>query len=168
MKYENNRPLLYHRKESELSLSPEALLSVARAVLARGMDFRFRVRGFSMLPFLREGDVVTICPAERSRFLTGDIVAAVHPQDGKLFIHRIVRVQGGCFVMKGDNCPSEDGQIPCENILGKVTRVERKGRRIILGLGWERFALAFISRSSFFYPPFLLARRIVSFLKGKR
>jgi hypothetical protein len=45
-----------------LSLSGAALLALARDVLARGAQVRFRARGSSMSPFIRDRDILTLAP----------------------------------------------------------------------------------------------------------
>ncbi|HSQ35836.1 MAG TPA: hypothetical protein VLQ89_07595, partial [Candidatus Binatia bacterium] len=44
-------------------------------------------------------------------------------------VHRVLRKKGDRVLIKGDNCTTADGWIPTENLLGIVTRVERKGKK---------------------------------------
>ena len=60
------------------------------AVLARGSLFRFQARGFSMSPFIRDGDVLTLAPAP-DRLRIGDVVAFINPCNQQLSVHRLVR-----------------------------------------------------------------------------
>lgn len=68
------------------------------------------VRGTSMLPTLREGDVVLLVKAGPDEIEVGDVV--VFRAGPKLIIHRVVeiRIVGGehYYVTKGDNNPVED------------------------------------------------------------
>ena len=118
-----------------------------RAVLSRGVPFRFRARGCSMHPFVQDADVVTVHPLGKARIGAGDIVAFTHPGAGKLVVHRVAARTGGGLLMKGDNAECADGIVPLENVLGRVSRVEREGRRIRLGAGPERALIAWLSRS---------------------
>ena len=68
------KPKLSVRAGSELQLSSRALAELMKNVLARGLPFRFRVRGWSMTPFIRDFDVVTVVPLG-STPRTGDVVA---------------------------------------------------------------------------------------------
>jgi signal peptidase I len=121
------------------------------AVLDKGTPFRFQAAGFSMTPFIRNGDVITIAPgAFRVRF--GDVVAFDLPPSGKLVVHRIVGRSRDGFIIKGDNSPSFDVGVPGSRILGRVARVERRGKRVRLGSGVERFAVAFLSRHGWLRP----------------
>jgi len=141
-----DRPKLYGRTGSDLSLSGAGSAELLRAVLEKGAACRFRVKGSSMRPFIREGDIVTISPDFRPRRCLGQAVAFVHTVTRKLLIHRVVAKEGCSFVLKGDNCAEADVPVAEESILGRVSRVERSGRWLVLGLGPERHIIAWISR----------------------
>lgn len=164
---DKNKSLLYHKKQSELNLSPEALLTLAQAVLNKGMPFRFRAGGFSMLPFIRDGDVITISPAKNTHISTGDVVAVLHPSDRKVFIHRVVKKVNGLYLVKGDNCPEPDGIFSHKNILGKITKVERRRRKKVFGNGPERFIIAVFSRNRHLFTVLNGARKVVYCIKVK-
>jgi hypothetical protein len=74
------------------------------------------------------------------------VVAFFHSQFEKLMVHRIVAKKNKCFQIRGDNSAESDGLISREQILGYVTKVERYGKSAILGLGFERYMIAFLSR----------------------
>ena len=146
-----------------LPLSGHALLSLMRAVLERGVPFRFRARGWSMTPFIRDGDVITVSPLGRALPAAGDVVAFVRPEKGTLVVHRVVSRHGAAVVIRGDSAPgAADEVIPAGSLLGRVTQVEREGRSVRLGLGPERAAIAWLSRSGWLAP---LRARIASWLK---
>ena len=129
-----------------LSISSSALTLLLCDVFARGKSIRFRARGFSMTPFIRNGDVVTIAPKKERRLGLGDIVAARHPVTGKTVVHRLVAIRSGGFMLQGDNSITSDGWVSEENILGVVTQIERDNKRVWLGLGYERYGIAFLAR----------------------
>ncbi len=132
----------------ELSLSGPALLDLMGAVLSKGLPLRFRAKGWSMTPFIRDGDVITVSPFNQNRPRLGDVVAFKRPETGNLIVHRIVSLQDGSVHILGDSIPDKpDGIIPIEALLGQVTRVERDGRRLRLGLGPERVLIAWLSRT---------------------
>ena len=54
-----------------------------RAVLEKGRAFRFEARGTSMLPLIRDGDVVTVTPLSGGGPRTGDVVAFADPGRGR-------------------------------------------------------------------------------------
>lgn len=158
-----DKPRVFVVNGDELSLSGQALLELMKDVLAKGLPFRFRARGLSMAPFVRDGDVVTVSPSRRSLPGVGTVVAFVGMEAGKLVVHRVVARHGKSVFIRGD-CVSEhaDGIIPPKNLLGKVTRIERNGRKVRLGLGPERYVIAGLSRIRWLIP---LGERLSSWLK---
>ncbi len=139
-------PRLFVARVGELRLSGQALLELMRAVLARGLPFRFCARGWSMTPFIRDGDVLTVSPLQQSPGL-GEVVAFVRPGIEKLVVHRVVARHGAASLVQGD-AESEyaDRLVLRGNLLGRVIRVERNGRNVWLGLGPERVVIAWLSR----------------------
>jgi hypothetical protein len=107
-----------------------------------------------MAPFIKDGDVVTISPLRGSRPRLGDVAAFTRGADS-LLVHRVVERQGGSWSTKGDNVVELDGAIPAASLLGRVTRIERDGRAVRLGLGPERVVIAWLSRAGLL--PVLLA-----------
>ena len=148
-------------KESELSLPGPALLELLRATLAKGMPFRFRAKGFSMDPFIRDGDVITVSALSEGSPGLGDVVAFVQKETPKLAVHRVVRIKGSSYLIKGDNTTGADGLIPRSNILGSVKRVERKDKRVFLGLGPERFLIALLTRMGLTIPLVRVAVKLI-------
>lgn len=131
----------------ELELSGSRLTGLMQAVLDRNASFRFRAAGSSMTPFIRDRDAVTVYPKAGCRIRRGDVVAAVHPQTGKLIIHRVVAEKGRALVIKGDNCRVPDGRVEMEQILGVVRAVERGGKKRWFGAGTEKRLVAWASQS---------------------
>ena len=62
MRSPRTRPELSVRAGGELQLSGRALAGLMKNVLARDLPFRFRARGWSMSPFIRDLDVITVKP----------------------------------------------------------------------------------------------------------
>jgi len=132
----------------------EVRLELLKAVMEEGKLFRFRAPGFSMYPFIRNNDIVTLAPLADRCPRTGDIVAFIHPGTRKLVVHRIIHPRDTDFIIKGDNADEPDGLIPRENIFGTVIRIERAGRNVAGGLGYWRRVIALLSR-------YVFLRRIV-------
>jgi hypothetical protein len=133
-------------ERSEIQISGSNLAELASDVLAKGASFRFKVRGGSMAPLVRDGDIVMLSRCQDAKLSSGAIAAFIHPAGDRLVVHRIVGTRGGSFLVKGDNVEGCDGLIPGSRILGCVTRIERNGRNARLGLGAERKVLALFSR----------------------
>lgn len=146
-------PQLFVVKADELPLSGHALLELMRAVLIKDLPFRFCARGWSMAPFIRDGDVITVAPLQHSLPRVGEVVAFVRPGVEKLIVHRLIARRGAVVFIQGDNgleIPEEI--IPQENLLGTVTRIERNGHNIWMGLGPERYVIAWLSRTRLLIP----------------
>jgi signal peptidase I len=136
----------YVRQGGELCLSSRGQLDLLRAMRERGVSTRTMVRGWSMSPFIRDRDVLTIVPIDSGRLRVGDIVAFSHPKNKKLVIHRIIRCMDSVWLLKGDNSPKPDGIIGQKDIVGLVSGIERKKRKVGLGLGVEKNLIALLSR----------------------
>lgn len=133
-------------KPNEISFSSPALIELIESVLSKGASFRFQVKGFSMVPFIRDNDVVTISAICNSSIGFGQPVAFINPCSGKLTIHRVIGKNNNAYLVKGDSIFKIDGFVPRENILGVITGIDRKGRRVKFGLGPERFIIGLLSR----------------------
>ena len=121
------------------------------AVLEKGSSFRFLAKGFSMTPFIKDGDVVTISPFLGRKVRIGEVVAFISPLTQSLAVHRIIGKRKARFFLQGDNVPEADGLVSEEQILGYVKRVERQGRIVNLGLGPERRVIAFLNRKGWLF-----------------
>lgn len=131
-----------------MGLSNLGQLALLRAVIERDKVFRLKARGFSMLPFIRDGDVVTIEPMRGYPAEVGEVTAFTQNGSGKLAVHRVINREKRGWRMRGDNCPGDDGIIPAGQIIGRITGVERRGRSRRLGIGPERRIIAWLVRSN--------------------
>ena len=147
-----------------LSLSGPTLVELLRAVLGKGAPFRFRARGSSMSPSIRDGDVVTVSSLSGISPCPGDVVAFAHPGSGKLVVHRVVGKNKNSYLIKGDSVSEVDGFIPEASILGYVGKVERDGKRVFFGLGPEKLLIAFLTRGGLLSPLLLPVWRLLRFI----
>jgi ribosomal protein S18 acetylase RimI-like enzyme len=130
----------------ELRLSNLGQLELLRGVTERGVPLRTSVRGFSMSPFIRDRDVLTIAPLDSRDPRPGEVIAFTLPGSGRLAVHRVVARRGAGWLVRGDNCPEADGVITRDEMLGRVVRVERGGREVRLGLGAQGAWIAALNR----------------------
>lgn len=152
---------LFVEKKEALSLSSGALAAILKATLDKGFSFKFTVKGFSMLPYIRTGDIVTVSPLSSSAIGLGKVVAFIHPRTAKFNIHRIVGSWRKAYLIKGDSVIKFDGLIPIRNILGCVTNVERNGKKVFSGLDRARHLISLLSFLSIFCILFFIWRRIL-------
>jgi signal peptidase I len=152
LKSGRENPDVFSRKGQDLFITGEILKDLMRDVLAKGADFKFRAKGFSMTPFIKNGDIVTITPLAKESPSIGKVVAYTRSDSGQLVVHRVIGRQGSEYLIQGDNTTDhEDELIPSENMLGCVTLIERDSHRIYLGLGPERYLIAAMSRNGLLY-----------------
>lgn len=139
--------------DTEIPLAGIELAKLMRIKLGSDLPFRFQARGWSMAPFIRNHDVITLISLNGKSPGIGEIVAFTRPGCENLVVHRVVGRQGDLSLIKGDgNDRQNDGWIPNPSLLGKVTRIERYGRKVWLGLGLERYFIAWLSRTHLLFP----------------
>lgn len=151
---------------NELLLSSEACVDLMKTAFEKHAFFRMRVKGFSMWPFIKNRDIVTICAPAHINIYTGMVAAFSHPKTKKLIIHRVIGRNSLHFYIKGDNVTGPDGVIPMQDIIGIITGVERHGKKCLCGLGIERHVIALLSRINLF-PSLLRLRKLPMFLKRR-
>jgi hypothetical protein len=140
-----------------------------------------------MSPFIKDGDVITIAPVQPSNRNPhaptpsslppeeapelrncgiGQVVAFVNPVNERLVVHRIIGRHESRFLIQGDNLAGAVADmIHRDDILGRVVRIERGRKRVWLGLGPERYAIAVLSRVGLLLPILLRAVALTRFLR---
>ncbi len=143
------------------TLSMRALVDLLTAVTEKGRPFRVQALGFSMYPFIRNRDIITISPLPAGGPGLGDVVAFIQQETGRLVVHRVVRRTEDGYFIRGDNMPEPDGLISADSIRGYVTKVERDGKPAPLGSGPERYLIAVMSSKGLLCPSLSLACRLL-------
>ena len=110
-----------------------AFAQLSAEILRAGSALRFRARGASMSPLVRDGDVVLVRPVDPGLVRVGDVVLC-RSECGRTVLHRVIRrevCQGRCaFIVQGDRAARADGLVPAAEIYGRVASVERHGAEI--------------------------------------
>ncbi len=134
----------------DLQISPSEFGALAAEILESGHSLRFRARGASMRPFLRDGDLLHVQPVSLPAIRRGDVVLC--RAGDHLVAHRVINIrrEHGQFILivQGDALAYPDGRIFPDQVLGRVVTVERDGRPIRmdtllqrhLGLAWMTLA----------------------------
>ncbi len=95
---------------------------------------RLRVFGASMAPTVHPGDVVSVERVSAREISPGEIV--LFAREGRLIVHRVRTVAGDSFqplvVTRGDRMRQNDAAVSSSELLGRVTRIERRGRNVRL------------------------------------
>ena len=139
---------------------------ITRALAEQGR-ISLRVRGSSMLPWVRPGDIAVIRRAGVMDVRCGDVVL-IH-RESRLFVHRLVKKHGSLesttFLAKGDAHPGDDGIIEGQEILGRVMKIYRGKRRIDLDEP-RHLAMGILisqfSRKSAYWHPFVRLAAVVT------
>lgn len=136
----------------EFVLGSAGLAELVLEMVGRGYDLRVRVRGLSMWPFIKDGDVVRVSPVDDQGLQLGEVAALVHPATGKLVLHRVVgRCRDG-LIIKADRAETPDGVFAPGDVAGRVRCVERGGRPA----GWNgpgvQWVVAWLSRTGLLRP----------------
>jgi len=116
-----------------VNLDTKLFLESAREILNQGAHIRFRAQGFSMTPFIKDGDVIQVKPAKASHMSVGDI-AFYSGSDGFAVAHRVIgkEKEGQRIILvTRPDMPSDPpfDRVKEEGLLGKVIIVERRGKR---------------------------------------
>lgn len=104
---------------------------LATEVVRRFGSVRLRVSGASMVPTIRPGDTLLVEDVVRGEVPVGEIV--VFTRAGRLIVHRVVgtsRHRGRAYlVTRGDRAHREDAPVSPSDLLGRVSAIERRGKR---------------------------------------
>ena len=138
----------------------ETFLSLNKELIETGNSVRFRVRGESMHPFLRNNDLVEVTGVHVSRIRVGDVIFFKNIS-GKAVIHRVVVVNRNkdILLLKGDHNHYLDAPVKREQILGRVIAVKTKNRTIRLDTTFSHFKNFFLAKL------LLMGRWFLPFLK---
>jgi hypothetical protein len=118
---------------SSIACDSTEFAELSTQVLRLGKALRFKARGFSMGPMIRDGDSLVIAPVQPSLIKVGDVVLFTrHP--GWVVAHRVIRrafADGAYhFTIQGDRVGSPDGIFHQSHVLGKLTGLERDGEHV--------------------------------------
>jgi signal peptidase I len=110
-----------------------AFVDIVSDLLGRGHSVRFRAKGGSMHPTIREGEAITVAPARPAAIRRGDVI--LYRVGGGVIAHRVARVAQKpdgvlAFISRGDASQSGDEPVEQPAILGRVVAVERGGRTL--------------------------------------
>lgn len=90
-------------------------------------EVSFVSAGRSMLPIIRDRkDTITLVKP-RKAIKPGDVVF-YRRDNGKFVLHRVMFVNSGTFVMRGDNQWDNEYNIRCDQIIGILKCIERNGK----------------------------------------
>ena len=120
-----------------------------------------RLSGFSMFPFLKDGDVALIKKVEISALKTGDVI--VFKLDQKMIAHRLMEIKKNGehyeITTKGDTSKNNDPKFTELNYVGKITSFNRKEKNIKITTRFYEFIGVFIVKTSWLNTPFFVLNK---------
>ena len=119
----------------ERGVESDEFEALAVDILSAEHSLRFRARGRSMRPFIQNNDIIEVEGAVPGRLKRGDVVLC-RLGNGRLVVHRIVRLGEQAVLVQGDARAMPDGWTPFTQVLGRVTALDRAGRRLRLDSAW--------------------------------
>ena len=119
-----------------------------RQMLQAGKHVTFRIKGYSMRPFLENArDLVELSPLPKDAPVDiGDVVLA-ETRPGIFVLHRIIDMQGTLITLMGDGNIRGTEHCQRQNLIGRATAFYRKGRSLpddTSGIKWRLYSWAWL------------------------
>ncbi len=112
------------------TLPNDLFFAQVEAGIAEGRNVRFRVKGTSMTPLLRNGrDEVLLCPCRTERLRPMDVV--LFRYKGIHVLHRIVRREGDALLLQGDGVCATYEECRVDDVVGIVHKVIRPSGKVV-------------------------------------
>lgn len=137
-------------------------------MLESGGTVNFNPNGTSMLPtIMNHGDRVEL--KKPYRRLKKYELPLYRRSDGAFVLHRVVRVYDNSYGMCGDNQWHIENGITDENIIGVVTKIQRKGKLIdVNNKIYRAYVVLWVNIRPFRRIVFGGKNKIKNFLKSKK
>lgn len=127
-----------------ITIDNKTLFAAVEARLAEGQSVEMPLCGVSMVPTLRNGDIITLEPA--AVVAVGDVV--LFRSQGRHLLHRVVAIDGDTFTMQGDNCRTVE-MAGRGDILARLVAVRRGKRTLAVdSTEWQRRSCRSLVRKS--------------------
>lgn len=156
-----------------VACTPVMFAELSADVLLTGKVLRFRARGSSMSPLVRDEDVLLIQPVRQASVRVGDVVLC-NTEPDRIVVHRVIGRRAGSagpeLLLQGDRVPWPDGWFPASQVYGRVAAIERSGgliemdQRVVRWLGL--LAVARSRHAAGRGRPYQFARRLIGSLPG--
>ncbi len=123
--------------------------ALRKEAIKQGHSVQTVASGYSMFPFLRKGDLLTVEPVSMDKIKRGDVV--VFESEEKWIAHRVIKIRnvtdGLEFLLRGDTRLAFDPLVNKGNYVGVIQVFSRKnGVKNITNKGllfWKNIILAF-------------------------
>lgn len=130
----------------ELKTDQPELTDLVEKLVAAGCYQRYKTHGFSMEPFIRNGDELLIHVDAGQRYRIGDILlyrSSFHPEP---VAHRLIATEGGgdFVVLRSDSEPGSTERVSSSVVLGRAAAILRHGT--IISISSDRWSRRWLNR----------------------
>lgn len=123
------------------TISNDIFFSHVESELKQGRSVRFKVKGNSMFPFLRNGkDEVTVSPFTS---IPEKMDIVLFKYKGKYILHRIIGIKDSIYIIQGDGIYVTKEQCRADDIVGYVSEIHINGN---IHIKTSSFICKFFSR----------------------
>ena len=137
------------------TLANEIFFAQVETEISAGRSVRFKVKGYSMYPLLRDGkDEVTLSPLTCDPSVYDIVLFRYH---GKHILHRIISIEGDTYTIQGDGIYLSCEYCTREEIIGVVTHIHKNGKVTIMTTSKRFKFYIFCWHRLLFYRRYLLA-----------
>lgn len=126
MKNNSQQPYSKPKSHPVLNLSSKAIGELVKEFMQKGKNLKFKTKGDSMRPMIKDGDIITVSPYVQRSPDSGDVVAYLHPLTKGLIVHRIIKISKKSFIAKGDSCRNNDTIHETTCIMGYVSQINEQ------------------------------------------
>jgi signal peptidase I len=115
-------------------MNTQEATSLRKQLIENNHAVKIVASGYSMFPFMRNGDVQTISPVPIEEIKVGDV--AVFERDNDWISHRVIDIRNTnnetILILRGDTCIQLDPLVTKANYIGKTVGFEREGKTRLL------------------------------------
>ncbi|WP_219226490.1 S24/S26 family peptidase [Pedobacter antarcticus] len=123
--------------KDRITIPNKLLFEQVLSYIKQGKYVTIRVKGTSMLPFLKEGNRVSLKSFHAGELTKGIIVLAnVH---GQMILHRVVRYNNTTIYLAGDGNVSEHEVVSYGDVVATAFSVYRGETEVKLNQRWLRY-----------------------------
>ncbi len=126
----------------EIGLDRNELEGLAEEIIGQGGYFSFKAHGWSMFPFIHDGDILTVGSVNPNELKPGDIIL-YKSFDNRIVVHRVIgKTKIDNYEMlkvRGDALMGQLEYVFPKKVLGRVTKQLRDSKIIDLQKGTTKF-----------------------------
>lgn len=115
--------------KQQLIIPNDVFFSEVEKHLSEGKSVMFPVKGYSMLPFIRNGED-SVQLSRKDGIEVGDIALA-HLSNGTYVLHRVWEIKGDKVILMGDGNISGKEICHIGDILGVAQKIMKRGGKVI-------------------------------------